>query len=465
LANQTISRTHARIVTAPDGYLIEDLNSRHGVYINGERTSRKRLAEGDQIELGRDTGFLLEFAASQRDADPLTRLREVLEIARSLERDFSPAGVLESVVDAALEIAAAERGFLFLRRGDSLEMAAARDRHGRPLDESSIRVPRRMIAEALEGSREAFAVNFEDPGSGTIDPGQTVMMLDLRSSIFVPLPRAGGVLYFDSRADRADLTGGGRELLETLALQATTVIETARSIEADRARRSLEGELALAREIQQNLLPGTLPVSDWLVAAGSSRPSRAVGGDYFDLIPQGPDSCALVMADVSGKGVGAALLASLLQGALVMADDGIASVFARLNRFLHERTGGERYATMFYAHLHRDGSLKFANAGHNPPVVMRASGKMETLDATGVPLGLLDDSTHEVHSFQLYPGDTLVAYSDGFSESVPRHALRNAAGATIQEIHDSLFSLCDCEPNDDQTLLVVQFQPESLRPA
>jgi hypothetical protein len=148
-------------------------------------------------------------------------------------------------------------------------MAAARSEGGECLSEQCIRVPRRLIDEAIS-KRDAYVLNFDTEQS--FDPGQTVVMLDLRSSVFVPLPRAGGVLYLDSRITSSDLASGKRELLETLALEATTVIESARGIEERQHRRKLEDELSLARTIQQSLLPRTFP--DCAPGASTSHHGR-----------------------------------------------------------------------------------------------------------------------------------------------------------------------------------------------
>ena len=150
-----------------------------------------------------------------------------------------------------------------------------------------------------------------------------------------------GVLYMDSRVVAADLAGGNRELLQTLAIEASTVLENARLLEEERAKQQMEEELRLARTIQQSLLPGKLPAEGWLRACGSSVASHEVGGDYYDVTEVGPNCWSAVVADVSGKGVSSALLASLLQGALITANqdpDAMGRAIERLNRFLIDRT-------------------------------------------------------------------------------------------------------------------------------
>lgn len=461
IVDQRVSRTHARVVEANGELVIEDAGSRHGLVVNGGKTPRHVLRAGDIVEFGVEGSYRLRFSLDAvPSADvPLSKLRDVLEIARSLEQTYHPQQVLESVVDAALRLVQAERGFLFLRRTGKLEMAAARDSGGVALPESCLTVPRKLIAEALETRREAFAMNFED---GEFDPGQTVMMLDLRSSIFVPLPRAEGLLYLDSRAGKADLAAGNREILETLALEASTVLESARAFDEERQRRRLQEELTIARDIQASLLPKELPQEGWLRAAGSSMPSRAVGGDYFDLHRVAGDRFALTLADVSGKGTSAALLAALLQGAMLMAEDSPGATLSRLNNFLLERTGGEKYATLFFAILHRDGRVDYSNAGHCPPVIVSRDGTITELPATSIPIGLVEGVEQPVASTRLKHGDRIVIFSDGFTDIVAHEKwekqLHHCCSAGPHEVLRMLEALMPAGPHeDDVTILAVEY--------
>lgn len=462
LVDQRISRNHANITQSGNEYQIEDLGSRHGLTVNGAKAQRQTLKGGDIIEFGVDSSYQLQFLSeSLAPSEGLGKLKEILAIVRSMEHTVTPEEILESVVDAALRLTRAERGFLFLRRGGYLQMAAARDMVGQPLTETSLRVPRRLIEEALTDRREVFAINFEDQEVGFT---QTVMNLQLQSSVFVPLPGADGLLYLDSRADQADLARGNRELLETLALEAANVLQSTRRFEEERTRRRLEEELVLARSIQENLQPRELPKEGWLRADGSSRPSRQVGGDYFDVHRLNGDSWALSMADVSGKGAGAALLASLLQGALLMAGDAIEEFFTRLNSFLLERTRGEKYATLFYGTIDRSGLLRYANAGHCAPQVVSRDGSLIELDSTGIPLGMVANAVHGVETFQLAPGDRLIVYSDGFTDNANTAGLfEGLANLTASDTHQVLLArLNSGEPDDDVTLLVLEYKPERV---
>ncbi len=224
----------------------------------------------------------------------------------------------------------------------------------------------------------------------------------------------------DSRQAHADLSSGNRELLQTLALEASTILENARLLQEEREKQRMEEELKVAQKIQCDLLPRELPTTGWFRAAGSSIPSREVGGDYYDLRQTSPDIWATVVADVSGKGVSSALLAALLQGAFLLGGEAslpIEHMMARVNHFLNARTMGEKYATAFYCTLARDGALRWANAGHPRPYLIRGNGSLARLASTGVPLGMLADTTYEVLEESLAPGDRIVLFSDGLSEA------------------------------------------------
>ncbi len=453
------SRMHSRIFIENNLYFIEDCGSRHGTFVNGARISRRQLLENaDRVEFGVPDSYQLVFAldgaelknlmehmgAAERPATAphgvggnLAKLRAILDLARTLQGSFSVDDVLAQVVDAALAIAGAERGFLMLRKGEELETRVARNRGGRTLNDTELRVPRHVLHRALRNRRDLLSMNFDPLSQNDTRPSHSIADLELRSVICVPLVRIRtgqgdatsvlsaasetvGLLYMDSRISAADLAGGNRELLQTLAIEASTVLENARLLEEERGKRRLEEELNLARTIQQSLLPRALPAEGWVRACGSSMASREVGGDYYDIAPVHDDCWAAVVADVSGKGVSSALLASLLQGALIAPTDHPHAVtlrMQRLNRFLLERTDGEKYATVFSSLLHRDGMLSYVNAAHCPPIVIRASGELSELEVTGMPVGLMEGAEFPLASEQLHHGDKVLIYSDGVTEA------------------------------------------------
>jgi sigma-B regulation protein RsbU (phosphoserine phosphatase) len=424
----------------------------------------------------------------------LAKLRAILEVARTLQAGFSLQEVLNSVVDAALAVTGAERGFLLLRKDGELETRVARGRGGAILSENDLRVPRHVIRRALESRRELLSMNFDPQGTGEFQPERSIADLELRSVISVPLVRVSqlrgdathmlstaeetaGVLYMDSRLSPSDLAGGNRELLQTLAIEASTILENARLLEEERAKQHMEEELDVARAIQQSLLPRRLPSDGWFRACGSSVASHQVGGDYFDVIPASADAWTAVVADVSGKGVSSALLASLLQGAFLAvshSNTDLAERLGQMNTLLYERTEGEKYATIFYCQLDRGGRLRYVNAGHCPPIIARADGKLETLAATGTPVGLIETANFETQEVALRAGDKIVVYTDGVTEAQNpqseffgkqrlRQTITEHRSGTCLEVHDAVQSaianFTEGAPQaDDITLVVIEYQ-------
>ena len=509
------SRLHARITPENGQYTIEDAGSRHGTFVNGKRIRKQALHNADKIEFGVEDSYQLVFALDgaelKRMIEQLTgpekeasapgvgahlhKLRAILDLARTLQNSLSIDDVLGAVVDTVLAITGSERGFLLLRSEHGLETKVARHRDGRHLRESDLRVPREVIRRALERRRDLLSMNFDPSTSDELRRGGTIADLELRSVICVPLVRihtgAGdatsllstgretvGVLYMDSRVAAADLAGGNRELLQTLAIEASTVLENARLLEEQRAKQLMEEELRLARTIQQSLLPKTLPSEGWLRASGSSVASDQVSGDYFEVTEVTPHCWSAVVADVSGKGVSSALLASLLQGALLTATDhseGLSLRVERLSRFLNGRTGGEKYATVFHCLLHADGTLEYVNAAHCAPLLVGAEGRLLALEATAMPVGLVEGVTFPVAVQKLAAGDKLVIYSDGVTESQNSHGeffgkkrLREVVAAHAAErctaIHDAIQEAVSAfsegtRQSDDITVVVLEYRP------
>ncbi len=519
LHDNRTSRRHARIVREGDAYVVEDAGSRHGVFVNGRRVEKHRLEGGDRIEFGVPESWQILFtpegselsrlvqssvsmrpeAATEGIGANLGRLKAVLEIARTLQTSYSLHDVLNSVVDAALAVTGAERGFLLLHNGTELEIRCARDCACHALGEDALRVPRRVIRQALQSRRDLLSMSFEPPGPEGA-PGDSVSDLELRSVVCVPLIRmhsagdrqtvpletqTAGLIYMDSRYTAREIAAGDRELLQTLAIEASVIIENARLLEEEREKKKMDEELRLARAMQQSLLPRTLPREGWFRVAGSSVASEQVGGDYFDVSPlraevPGSEGWAVLVADVSGKGVSAALVAGLLQGAFFNmsgACEVMPRHMSRINRFLNDRLDPGKYATIFFAAIHPDGRMRYVNAGHCIPLVVAPSGSTAYLETTGAPAGLLEESDFASEELCLQPGEKVVIYSDGVTDaqdpagnSYGRSRLRQTIEANAQKsctqlhgaIRDSVTAFTEGTPQlDDITLLVLEFRPTS----
>lgn len=508
LRDNRASRNHARILCENGEYYVEDLKSSHGVFVNGTRTKRQRLYAADRIEFGFPDSYSLIFTfdddeiqklldqfsapkSASAGAGNLAKLRALVEVARALQNSLSTDDVLSAVVDAALAITGFERGFLLLNNEGALRVQLARDRQGGQVAKTEIPVPLNKIQAALHQRSELLSMNLY-PGAEFGSAGESDAE---RSIVGVPLVRVRtgsaeetcvitsrsdtiGLIYLDSRQSAVDLSSGNRELLQTLALEASTILENARLLEEERIKQRMEEELSIAREIQTSLLPKRLPSEGWFRVAGSSLPSHEVGGDCFDVRQLSPSVWSFVVTDVSGKGVSSALLAALLQGSFLLASDSetdIQQMMSRINLFLNERTEGEKYATVFYCTVNRDGFARWANAGHCTPFLVRASGEIEKLDTTGMPIGMLADATFGVRSLQLRPQDKIVAYSDGLSDAenaqgkffgtaLMRDTIRAHSKDSAAELLNALMRAVDvftsgAVQHDDITAVVVEYQP------
>lgn len=200
------------------------------------------------------------------------------------------------------------------------------------------------------------------------------------------------------------------------------------------ARQRMESELETARKIQEKLLPDEMPRVPGFEIAGTSIPSQQVGGDYFDFLDMGNQQLGIAIADVSGKGIPAALLMANLQASLhaqVIKPTKVAEVTSRLNNLLVRSTEANMFATFFYAILDRkESKFTSTNAGHNPPLLFRKEGNIERLETGGLLLGFLPDQEYKQQTVTIMPGDVVVLYTDGITE---------AAGVSAEKISENLF--------------------------
>ena len=243
----------------------------------------------------------------------------------------------------------------------------------------------------------------------------------MSSSTETDTPEVLGILYLDSTHQMHALSGLDEKILTKLAEQAASVLEKLEMIKGLEARKKMEQELELAQETQRSLLPQSVPQFENYHIHAYSQPTRYVGGDFYDFLQLGAGSWAGVLADVSGKGISAALLGSLVQGALaaeLRSQGDLGQVVCRVNKFLVEKSSAHRFVTMFLLRLDSEGKGEYISAGHNPAFLYRAeTGEIEELGSGGLILGAFDFAAYESHPFQLAKDDTLLVYSDGFTEA------------------------------------------------
>jgi serine phosphatase RsbU (regulator of sigma subunit) len=268
-----------------------------------------------------------------------------------------------------------------------------------------------------------------------------------------------------------------RRTLELLANQAAIALDNAELHRQGLEKERLEHEIVLASEIQKRILPKGVPDVPGFDLAGWNRPARHVGGDYFDFLPlPDADHLGVVVGDVSGKGVSAALLVSTLHSALRLLAERMGilpELFFRLNRHILDSSAPNRFITLFVAELDpATGELSYLNAGHNPGVLLRRSGAIERLGSGGLPLGLMPGGSWRLERLALAPGDLLCLYSDGITEAtrpdddefgLERLEALLEAGRTlpidelVARIGDAVFDFSEGLPQgDDQTVLLLR---------
>ncbi|MGC1904220.1 MAG: SpoIIE family protein phosphatase [Candidatus Acidiferrum sp.] len=513
LADRRISRNCAAIVTEANKYYIEDRGQRRGLFVNGEKTESRELQDGDSITFGLDDSYEIIYrsatnastdslphlltriehiTSSESSGGGLRKLNLLLEATTLLHSQLPLDTVLGHMLDHAVSVTDADRGLL-LESDDkeTLKVRLARRAGGLRLPPESLTPSQTAIQLAL---RRQSAVITEDLAQADMDlqAAQSIVAQRLRAVVVIPLyamSRANtdqsminikrgdflGVLYLDSRRPAA-FSKLDRQILDALAADAASILDNARLVERERERQRLEQEIGIARDIQQALLPKNFRDYPHLSVSGINFPCLAVGGDYFDVFSLGDNRTAFLLADVSGKGLGAALCTNLLQGALSGMTLGTdpARVFNHVNRFLCDHAEIGRYATMFFGILDEQGHLEYINAGHPSPFLIRNGVAEDVFTEGSYPVGLVPEAEYTTVCLKLEPGDTLVLFSDGVTEAmdpaeqlfgVPR--LKEVLMGQMQTPLDELQRLVlDAVENfahgasqaDDLTLLLVRYR-------
>ncbi len=348
-----------------------------------------------------------EKAAERSSAPQLHHLGMLLQMAQMMLRAPALEEVLVTLLDSAIQLTNAERGLLFLKEGkDEVELRLARGKGGIYLSPEVSDFSRAVVKRVTASGQEEVILEDESSGRTPMETGiirtgtrgivavplQKLQMADAAGETFVgKVPEMLGLLYLDTRSQAAALTGLDRQVLQTLAVEGSTVIENARLFRLARDQERIQHEMFLARNIQQGLLPRELPQSDYFQVLSVTTPTEAVGGDYYDVVELPDGRFGFALADVSGKGLPASLMAASLQGAFGAVAAGapdLGELFRRVNDYLCDRTPPEMFATLLYAVLDRQGGFEFVNAGHIPPLIVRAQGGVDRVESSNFPVGL-----------------------------------------------------------------------------
>lgn len=453
-----LSRYHLSFEKQDESWFVKDCASRNGTVVNAASLKEPhRIRAGDRIYAGHLTIEVREnvpetpkpvisFVPQEeeritREATIVTSLDKLLgknpsSTGAKLERDvtLNTARVVGALIRAGQELAGHRPLDELFQVILKLSLSAMEAKRGviMTLEEGE------LVVRASEGDGFSISTAVRDRilrqrcslviSDAQLDDAlrqqRSIVMHRVRSMMGVPLQtgdRVIGLIYVDNGAIFRPFSQEDLDLLTVMANIAAVRIEHARLAEVEQSEKLMELELAQASEIQAMLLPTEAPVYPGYDLAGHNLPCRTVGGDYYDFVPYSDGRVALVVGDVSGKGLPAALLMSSLQARVQMLRETSpdpASAVTLLNRNLAERCPLGKFITFFYALLDpATGVLEYSNAGHNYPLLLRADGSVEQLAGGGLVLGLFPMATYEMRKTMLQPGDMLALYSDGVTEA------------------------------------------------
>jgi serine phosphatase RsbU (regulator of sigma subunit) len=368
----------------------------------------------DQIAIALDNSYLFG-----RLKKKTLETQTLLEVEKSLSSSLNLNELLELILDSLLKVVKFDAVAIFLIDESRQEIEHIKARGFDPILEPDLQL---KIGEGVAGwaakNRESLIVpNTKE------DPRYIEARVETKSGMAVPIVsqnRTIGVFSLESDRpnayDHDDL-----ELLEAFASLAAISLERARQHEEILEKRRLEEELSIAKRIQKTFLPRKKPQVPGFDISGINIPSEEVGGDYYDFIPINENQMGIVIADVSGKGIPAALIMASVRAGLIAEirnNYAIRSIMAKVNNLLFESTASDIYVTAVYGVLDpKNRIFTFSNAGHNAPILRRADGEMKYLIEGGMALGMFENSKYEERPLGLSPGEIIVFYTDGVTEA------------------------------------------------
>lgn len=356
---------------------------------------------------------------SQPSADRLALLYSVTQVFSS---SLDVTEVLNRVMDEVVAAVHAERGFLMLYDAQQrLTFRSARGLEQQTIEAPEFQVSRSVVERVAQDGLPLLTSNAQS--DAWLGGRASIIGLGLRSILCVPLQikqTTLGVIYVDNHLQAGIFSRDDLDLLVSIAASAAIAIENARLYQVAVEKGRLERELQMAREVQRSLLPQQTPALPGFEIAAWWLPAREVSGDYYDYLKTDPDRLIVVIADVSDKGMPAALLMALTRStvrACLTGAPSLAAGIANANRLLAADAANGMFVTLFCAEIGSDGDVTYVNAGHNPPLLVGAGGITE-LRRCGAALGLFEDATYSQRQVRLEPGDFIVFYTDGVTDAM-----------------------------------------------
>ncbi|HET7711508.1 MAG TPA: SpoIIE family protein phosphatase [Thermoanaerobaculia bacterium] len=450
IKDRFLSRHHAEIQYASGEWIVRDCGSVNGTLLNGVKlTAPMPLKPGDRITLGdsevvfdtsealsesrlipvdssshaKNLAIPMRLATDEREHPD--RGRERASVLTSLALEFIEDRPMSELFDFILEKVAKllgpSRTALALLAPDGKTFATMKMRRRDESDDANLIISRTLLGEVIE---ERNVVSFIDTSQDEkLARAESIIGQHIRSAVCAPLMVGDavlGVLYLDFLANHGAVTQEDVRLIAQIARFAAVKLETTRLREEAIAKAKIDEELRTAYVIQSRLLPATLPSLDQYVFAGSNRPCKTVSGDYYDVVVRPNGKIYFVIADVSGKGITAALVMSSLATAFnifTRTDPSPAELVRDLNLTLQPKTAPAKFATLFAAVLDPStGVIDFTNAGHVPPLLVSNAG-VTPLTMTDMVVGLFTAATYRNQRVELAAGDSLVMFTDGVTEA------------------------------------------------
>ncbi len=374
-----------------------------------------------KLEVGRSSGAGVRLAVN-----PEVKLRAMIEIAHNLGKAVSLDEVLGKLLDSLFKIfIQADRGFVILRGPDGALVPKA-IKHRRADMEDQVRISRTIVNQVMD-TQEAV-LSADAANDSRFDTSQSIADLRIRSVMCAPLVDSDGsslgVIQVDTSDQRQRFQKDDLEVLASVASQAAIAVDNAQLHENSLRQQALERDLELAHKVQRGLLPAAPPQLSGYYFFDFYEPANQVGGDYYDYVELPGNRLAVVVGDVSGKGVAAALVMAKLSGEVrycLASEQDPAAAINRINASFSRSGWQDRFVTFVLALLDADRhEITLVNAGHMAPLLRHGAGKVEPIGAeeTGLPLGVDADFKYQKYTRELAPGDFLALFTDGISEAM-----------------------------------------------
>jgi phosphoserine phosphatase RsbU/P len=406
------------------------------------------------------------------------RLDLLYRISQTINSSLDLTTVLDTLIDEIIQATRAERGFLMLYDAEKrLVFKTARGMDQSTIEESDFKISRSIVDRVAQEGIPLLTSNAQM--DERLDKRASVKLYGLRSVLCVPITlkdQVLGVVYVDNRFQNGIFRQDDLELLQSLASSAGIAIENARLYQVAVEKGRMERELQVAREVQVNLIPTETPkLKGWDFAA-CWKPAHEVSGDFYDFISLPDGQTGLVVADVSDKGMPAAIFMALSRSIIRAVAGHItdpAGNITEANHLIWRDTAEEMFITLFYAQMdERSGTINYVNAGHNPPFLLKASDQqLVKLTRTGMAAGVEDDTTYRSGQIHMQKGDSLLIYTDGIVDTIDmqskngtdhlKEVFRKYHKLSAQKALDAIErELCTFDadeiPVDDITVLVVK---------